>query len=55
MPMTWSRRSSITCGADSKSAAKPLLADLTEVKADGKETVIFTLANAQRRFSVRRL
>ena len=37
-------------GADSKSAAKPLLADLTEVKADGKDTVIFTLANGNADF-----
>ena len=37
-------------GADSKSAAKPLLADLAEVKADGKDTVIFTLANGNSDF-----
>ncbi|TMJ39540.1 MAG: ABC transporter substrate-binding protein [Alphaproteobacteria bacterium] len=37
-------------GADSKSAAKPLLSDLTEVKADGKDTVIFTLANGNADF-----
>lgn len=37
-------------GADSKSAAKPLLADLTEVKADGKDTVVFTLSNGNADF-----
>ncbi len=37
-------------GTDSKSAAKPLLADLADVKADGKETVVFTLANGNADF-----
>jgi peptide/nickel transport system substrate-binding protein len=37
-------------GADSKSAAKPLLADLVEVKADGKDTVVFTLAHGNSDF-----
>jgi peptide/nickel transport system substrate-binding protein len=37
-------------GADSKSAAKPLLADLAAVKADGKDTVVFTLANGNADF-----
>jgi peptide/nickel transport system substrate-binding protein len=31
-------------GADSKSAAKSLLEPVTDIKADGKETVVFTLA-----------
>jgi len=31
-------------GPDSKSAAKPLLETVTDVKADGPETVIFTLS-----------
>ncbi|HYM98239.1 MAG TPA: ABC transporter substrate-binding protein, partial [Aestuariivirgaceae bacterium] len=37
-------------GPDSKSAAKPLLADLAEVKADGKDTVVFTLTNGNADF-----
>ncbi len=37
-------------GADSKSAAKPLLADVADIKADGKETVIFTLSNGNADF-----
>lgn len=37
-------------GADSRSAAKPLLADLADVKADGKDTVIFTLSSANADF-----
>ncbi|CAN5261143.1 ABC transporter substrate-binding protein [soil metagenome] len=36
--------------ADSKSAAKPLLADVSDVKADGKDTVIFTLTNGNADF-----
>ena len=37
-------------GPDSKSAAKPLLADLEQVKADGRDTVVFTLTNGNADF-----
>ena len=37
-------------GPESKSAAKPLLADVGDIKADGKDTVIFTLANGNADF-----
>ena len=33
-------------GADSKSAAKSLLEAVTDIKTDGKETVIFNLSGA---------
>ena len=37
-------------GEDSKSAAKSILEQITEVKADGKHTVVFTLANGSADF-----
>jgi peptide/nickel transport system substrate-binding protein len=39
-------------GADTKSAAKGLIANITEVKADGKDTVTFTLASGSADFPV---
>jgi peptide/nickel transport system substrate-binding protein len=37
-------------GEDSKSAAKPLLEPIVEIKADGKDTVVFTLAGGNADF-----
>ncbi len=37
-------------GEDSKSAAKPLLSDLVEIKADGKNTVVFELKSGNADF-----
>lgn len=37
-------------GDDSKSAAKPLLADIEEMTADGKDSVVFKLANGNADF-----
>ena len=37
-------------GEDSKSAAKPIVKPITEVKADGKNTVVFTLENGNADF-----